>query len=192
MIVNLLYKKSLVLHTKFMKNFKIVALTLLIMFTIALAGCGEKELPAAKITRDEARTGGALSFVYDQNERLITIGGEGEIVQFSSARETKNLDEGTRIGIRVTAPDENLNVENATLKMNGVKYSSGDFLAVVNGQKQRYFEIQPLVSEVDKKVAFTICWDEGTKEQTYQIVIAKGTRFMNKNGELEEIEKETK
>ena len=169
-----------------MKKLRIFAIAFLIVSVVALAGCGEKELPSAKVTRDEARTGGALSFVYDQKERLITIGGEGEVVQFSSANEAKNLDEGTRVGIRVTAPDESLKIENATLKMNGVKYVSGDFLEVVNGQKQRYFEIQPLVSEDDKKVAFTICWDEGTKEQTYQIVIAKGTRFMNKDGELDE------
>ena len=161
-------------------------LTFLLSFCaiFTLFGCGEKELPSAKITRDDARTGGSLSFVYDKKERTVTIGGRGEVVQYSSADETSGVEEGTRVGLKITAPDEKVDLSTATLEMNGVHYSSSNFLETINGQKQRFFEIEPLVSENDEKIELKICWAEGTKEQVYQIVIAPGTKFLDKNGEI--------
>ena len=136
--------------------------------------------------RDDARVGGSLSFVYDQKERLVTVGGKDEVVQYYDADEIKKLDAGCRIGLKVTAPDENLNVENAVLEMNGVVYSSGEFLENVDGQKQRFFNIYPVVSKEVPSVSFSIKWQDGTKKQTYKMVVENGTKFLNKNSEVEE------
>lgn len=165
---------------------KIFVISLCLFSSLAFFGCGDKELPSAYITRDDARTGGSLSFVYDKNMRTIHIGGEGEVVQFSSGDVGKGISEGTRVGLKVTAPDENLDVENATLEMNGVNYASGDFLESVNGQKQRFFNIYPVVGKTDKEIKFSVTWADGTKKQEYKIIIVDGTKFLNKNGEIED------
>lgn len=172
-----------------MKKFK-VFVVFICLFTVFLsAGCGGRDLPPAKITRDDARTGGSLSFVYDKNLKTIYVGGEEEVVQYSSANEEKNLSEGCRIGLKVVAPDVELDVSNATLEMNGVNYSSGDFLEIINGQKQRFFNIYPLVSKEDEEIKFCITWEEGAKKQEYKIVLATGTKFMQKDGSVTKIEK---
>lgn len=158
---------------------------LCITSTLCLFGCGEQDVASAKIVRDDARTGGTLSFEYDERARIIYIGGEGEVVQYSQGIEELNLSEGCRIGIKVTAPDENLDLENAKLEMNEVKYASGEFLENINGQKQRFFNLRPLVSKEVREVTFKVTWAEGTKEQEYKIVIVDGTKFMNKEGKVE-------
>ncbi len=168
-----------------MKKVKIFVIFMCLVSIFCFAGCGDKELPSASITRDDARTGGSLSFVYDKNDRIVYVGGQDEVVQFSSADETLGLSEGNRIGLKVTAPDEQLDLTTSMLEMNGVKYSSGDFLEEVNGQKQRFFNIYPLLSNKDEKVEFSITWQEGTKVQDYKIKIIEGTKFMDKEGNFE-------
>lgn len=169
-----------------MKKLRILIVFLCLCGVFAMAGCGDKEVGSAKITRDDARVGGSLSFVYDQKEGLVTVGGKDEVVQYYAADEIKKLDAGCRIGLKVTAPDENLNIENAVLEMNGVVYSSGEFLENVDGQKQRFFNIYPVVSKEVPSVSFSIKWQDGTKKQTYKMVVENGTKFLNKNGEVEE------
>lgn len=180
-----LYKQHNFSHNKSMKSLKICAICLCLMSTFLFCGCGDKQLPPAKITRDDARTGGSLSFVYDKNLKTIHIGGDGEVVQFFSGDEGRGLSEGTRVGLKVIAPDESLDVSNATLEMNGVNYSSADFLESINGQKQRFFNIYPLVGETDKEIKFCVTWADGTKKQEYKIIIVDGTKFMNMDGEVE-------
>ncbi len=165
-----------------MKNLKILLVFLCITTVLLSAGCGNKELPSAKIVRDDQRTGGSLSFVYDSHNRVIYVGGEDEVVQFSSANEEKGYTEGCRIGLKVTAPDEELDIENATLEMHDINYASGDFLEIVNGQKQRFFTIYPLVSKEDKEIHFTVKWQDVTKAQEYKIVVVEGTKFMQSDG----------
>lgn len=164
---------------------KILFVFVCLFATLALAGCGDVELESATITRDDARTGGSLSFVYDSKERTIHIGGEGEVVQYSSADESKGISEGCRVGLKVTAPDESLDISDATLEMNGVKYASGDFLETVNGQKQRFFNIYPLVSEDDMQVNFIVKWADGTAKQEYKVIIVEGTSFADKDGDVD-------
>lgn len=142
-------------------------------------------MDSASIVRDDLRTGGSLSFVYDKSQRVIYIGGEDEIVQFSEADETKGLAEGCRIGLKVTAPNENIDLNTATLEMNGINYSSGNFLETINGQKQRFFNIYPIVSKEDDTIKFSITWQDGTKEQEYKIVMVSGTKYMQKDGSVE-------
>lgn len=155
-----------------------------ILSTFAFVGCGDRELPSAKIMRDDARTGGSLSFVYDSKDRMVYVGGNEEVVQFSSKDEANGVDEGCRVGLKVIAPDENLDVAEATLEMNGVNYASGDFLEIVNGQKQRFFNLYPIVSKEDTEITFTIKWANGTKKQKYKIVVVEGTRFLDKEGNV--------
>lgn len=151
----------------------------------SLCGCGDKDLPSAKITRDDLRTGGSLSFVYDSDQREIFVGGEDEVVQYSSADESKGLEAGCRVGLKVTAPDETLDLTNATLEMNGINYSAGTFLESVNGQLQRFFNIYPLVSKDNITIKFSVVWQDGTKEQNYTLKIVDGTKFMDKDGNIE-------
>lgn len=160
----------------------VVLLCLMMIFPFISFGCGSKELDSASIVRDDLRTGGSLSFVYDKNQRVAYVGGEDEVVQFSEADESKGFSEGCRIGLKVTAPDENLDLETATLEMNGVNYSSGNFLETINGQKQRFFNLYPLVSKEDDEIKFSVTWQDGTKQQDYKIIIVSGTKYMQKDG----------
>lgn len=163
----------------------VVLLCLMMIFPFISFGCGSKELDSASIVRDDLRTGGSLSFVYDKNQRVAYVGGEDEVVQFSEADESKGLSEGCRIGLKVTAPDENLDLETATLEMNGVNYSSGNFLETINGQKQRFFNLYPLVSKEDDEIKFSVTWQDGTKQQDYKIIMVSGTKYMQKDGSVE-------
>lgn len=165
-------------------RFPVVLLCMLLLLPFISCGCGSKELESASIVRDDARTGGSLSFVYDKSQRIVYIGGEDEVVQYSEADETKDLSEGCRIGLKITAPNESLDLSTATLEMNGINYSSGNFLESINGQKQRFFNIYPIVSQEDDTVNFSITWQDGTKKQEYKIVVVSGTKFMQKNGSV--------
>lgn len=167
-----------------MKKIKYFVIFLCFLSIFVTTGCCDKELSSAKIVRDDARTGGSLSFVYDQKERLVSVGGKGEVVQYSLADESKNLDAGCRVGLKVVAPDENVDVENAVLEMNGVTYSSGNFLENIDGQKQRFFNIYPVFSKDNMKQKFVIKWQDGTKKQEYKIEIVDGTKFMDKDGNV--------
>lgn len=168
-----------------MKKAKIFIIVLCVTATLTCFGCGAKKLDSAKIVRDEARTGGSLSFVYDKNQRKVYVGGEDEVFQYSFEDLSRGLSEGCRFGIKVTAPDEMLDLEKATLEINGVNYSSGDFLEKINGEKQRFFNFYPLFSKDNMKLKFAVIWQDGTKKQEYKIIVVDGTRFMNKNGEIE-------
>lgn len=167
-----------------MKKTKFLVLIACFLAVLSCVGCGSKKLDSAQIVRDDARTGGSLSFVYDKDKRIVFVGGENEVVQYSNADESKGLDAGCRIGLKVTAPDENLDLANATLEMNGVNYASGKFLETINGQTQRFFNIYPIVSKKNSSVKFSVVWQDGTEKQEYKIVVIKGTMFMDKDGNV--------
>lgn len=167
-----------------MKKMRFLLIFICFVSIFAFAGCGDKELEPANILRDDARTGGSLSFVYDKNLQTVYVGGEEEIVQYSQANESKGLEEGCRIGLKVIAPSENLDFENSTLEMNGINYSSGDFLESINGNKQPFFNIYPVVSKENKIVKFSVVWQDGIKKQDFKIIVVEGTRFMDKDGNV--------
>lgn len=167
-----------------MKKTKFLVFIACFLAVISCVGCGSQKLDSAQIVRDDARTGGSLSFVYDKNKRIVFIGGENEVVQYSNADESKGLDAGCRIGLKVTAPDENLDLANATLEMNGVNYASGKFLETINGQIQRFFTIYPIVSKKNSSVKFSVVWQDGTEKQEYKIIVVKGTMYMDKDGNV--------
>ena len=92
----------------------------------------------------------------------------------------KGYAEGNRVGLKVTCPDVDLNLENSKLMMNGRTYSVGDFYQTVDGQKQRFFNIYPAFSQDDRVVFFSVVWDSNIKEQKYKIEIVDGTIFGQK------------
>ena len=163
-----------------MKNLRKIALGMCFLMVFCLFGCG-KNIESAKISRDDERVGGSLSFVYDKKERLISVGGDGEILQYCAANIEKGYDEGNRVGIKVVAPDVDFNLENSKLKMNGRTYAMGEFYQTVDGQKQRFFNLYPIFSEDDKEACFSVVWDKGIEEQKYKVKIADGTVFAQKS-----------
>ncbi len=166
------------------KKLKIFIVMSFVALSLMSFGCGKKEVESAKITRDDARVGGTLSFVYNKDTRKVKLGGDGEVVQYSDANDTLGFDEGCRIGLKITAPDTALNLETASLKMNDVRYSMGNFLEKINGEPQRFFTIYPEVSKEDNTIELSIVWGEKIKKQDYKIEIAKGTKFMDKDGNI--------
>lgn len=167
-----------------MEKTKFLVLIACFLAVLACVGCGNKKLDSAQIVRDDAGTGGSLSFVYDKDKKIVFVGGENEVVQYSNADESKGLDAGCRIGLKVIAPDENLDLANASLEMNGVNYASGKFLETINGQIQRFFNIYPIVSKKNSSVKFSVVWQDGTEKQEYRIVVVNGTMFMDKDGNV--------
>lgn len=163
-----------------MKKVRKIALGMCFLMIFCLFGCG-KDVESAKISRDDERVGGSLSLVYDKKERLISVGGEGEVLQYSDGNIEKGYAEGNRVGLKVTCPDVDLNLENSKLMMNGRTYSVGDFYQTVDGQKQRFFNIYPAFSQDDKEVFFSIVWDKGIEEQKYKMKIVDGTIFGQKS-----------
>lgn len=162
-----------------MKKVRKIALGMCFLMIFCLLGCG-KDVESAKISRDDERVGGSLSFVYDKKERLISVGGEGEVLQYSDGNIEKGYAEGNRVGLKVTCPDVDLNLENSKLMMNGRTYSVGDFYQTVDGQKQRFFNIYPAFSQDDRVVFFSVVWDSNIKEQKYKIEVVDGTIFGQK------------
>ena len=170
------------MHNNFMKKVKIFVFLSIFVLVFTGFGCANREISSANVFRDDMRVGGSLSFVYDRNDRKIYVGGQDEVIQYSQGNEI--FDAGTRVGLKIVAPDEKLDISTARLEMNGISYAAEDFLEKVNGKMQRYFLIYPLVSKNSSKVKFSVSWQDGVKEQSYFLQIVDGTKFMNEDGEV--------
>ncbi len=173
-----------------MKKFlRFTSFLLFFVCCFSLYGCGGKQVSSANILRDDERTGGSLSFVYDDKNRTITFGGEGEYIQYYEKSIEKNLTEGNRLGLKVIAPKEIKDLSKTTVEMNGVTFA--DIAVKINGESQDFFNIYPLVNENTKTIKFTILWDEQVEKQEYTIIIKDGTKLLNKDG-TESVEIEEK
>ena len=166
------------------KKVKVAAVMLFVAVSLFSFGCGKKEVGSAKITRDDARVGGTLSFVYNEDKREVRIGGDGEVVQYSLANEALGFDEGCRVGLKFTAPDDKIDLSTASLKMNDVRYSMGNFLERINDEPQRFFTIYPKFSKDDREMKICVSWGDKVKKQEYKVIIEKGTMFMDKDGKV--------
>ena len=153
-----------------------VLLIFLILLSIVSTACGTKIYSSATITRDEANTGGDISFIYDEHTKNIYFGGEGEYLQYYSADEVKGLDAGYRVGIKVTAPGEVKNLDDTVLEMNGNKYN--DIFEKIENQPQNYFYIYPTFSEETKEINFKITWTQMSKPQKYKVILNEKTKFL--------------
>lgn len=166
------------------KMFKCVGVMCFAMLSVLSFGCGKKAVDSANITRDDARIGGSLSFVYNKDKREVLVGGEGEVIQYSSKNDSLGFDEGCRVGLKITAPEGDFDLKTASLKMNDVRYAMGDFLTQINDVPQRFFVIYPKVSKEDDVVEFSIAWSDKTKRQDYKLIVEDGTKFMDKEGNI--------
>ncbi len=155
---------------------KKVLLIFLILLSIVSTACGTKIYSSATITRDEANTGGDISFIYDEHTKNIYFGGEGEYLQYYSADEVKGLDAGYRVGIKVIAPGEVKNLDDTVLEMNGNKYN--DIFEKIENQPQNYFYIYPTFNEKTKEINFKITWTQMSKPQKYKVILNEKTKFL--------------
>lgn len=158
---------------------KVKICLILVLCVLVLCGCEEK-MSSASITRDEAKTGGSLSFVYDMHDRTIYIGGEGEFVQYTAENISKGIESGNVIGLKIEAPNEVENVSETVVEMNGKVYK--DLAVEINGNEQRFFYFYPDLQSED--LTFSIDWNERLKGQNYKLVLVKGTKFLDENGEV--------
>ena len=153
-------------------------IVIFIFFPILLIGCSENLL-YAEVNRDSENVGGSISFDYNKDLGIITIGGENEQIQYYKEDIAKGWEEsGNRVGIKFTAPAKVKEYETGTLSYQGKTISSGDFYREVNGQKIGEAVVYPLIKDVDKEIEIKITWQDGIEEQTYKVKIAKGTVLM--------------
>jgi len=153
-------------------------IVIFIFLPILLIGCSEK-LPYAEVNRDSENVGGSISFDYDKDLGIITIGGENEQIQYYKEDIAKGWEEsGNRVGIKFTAPVKVKEYETGTLSYQGKTISSGDFYREINGQKIGEVVVYPLIKDINKDIEIKITWQDGIEEQTYKLKIAKGTTLM--------------
>lgn len=159
-----------------MKKRLVSLIALLLLVTTLTVGCG-RDYTYGKVERDSSKTGGALSFVYDEATHTATFGGEGEVVAFYPADEATGREKGNRIGFKIYAPCDVKDYSKAKLSFQGTEYVGGNFMQTIYGESANYFVLSPLVSEDNREFDVKITWTQDAKEMTYKIKIAEGTRF---------------
>lgn len=141
-----------------------------------ITGCG-REYSYTKIERDDARTGGNLTFVYDETTHTATFGGQGEVIAYYSENPALGTASGNRIGFKIYAPCDINDYSKAKLSFQGSEYTGGSFMQTVYDQRMNYFVLTPVVSEDNRDLKVKISWTNEAKEQEYYIKIADGTIF---------------
>lgn len=145
-----------------------------------LCSC-QQSVSYGNVERDNLNIGGDLSFSYDSFSHTATFGGEGEVVQFYQANPTKGwIEEGCRIGIRITAPSEVANYEGINISINGEDNPSNFQFVYLNGVKTGEIEVFPLIKSQNQQIEIKINWQSNLSEQTYFVKIAVGTALMQK------------
>lgn len=159
------------------KKFLIIAI-LLISCSI-FVGCKQKQIDYSLVERDIYNTGGNISFSYDSLSHSAIFGGEGEIIQFYSSDISKGwTEDGCRVGIKLLAPKEIDDYNSGSAILDGKKINAEDFFVEVEEGVINYAQFQPIVSKEKSHFQLKITWQEGFKEQTYNIFIKEGTLFM--------------
>lgn len=141
-----------------------------------VCACGEQklEISSATLSRDPAKTGGAnLSFYYNEQTKVATFGGQGEVIEYYSEDETLGRTGGCRVGVKIEAPKDLKDFSGATLSFNGRLYDNTQMFE--SDTKNIY--IYPIVSQDNTKNVVEIIWNANAKPQTYIIEIAQGTNF---------------
>ena len=65
-----------------MKIIKNILIVFLLFSCIFFVGCKDKNLTQMPIMQDIYKTGGNLTFNYDEISHVATFGGEGEVIQY--------------------------------------------------------------------------------------------------------------
>lgn len=164
-----------------MKIRKFLLLLVVTMSIFTFCGCQDKLIPQSVLTQDNYKTGGNLTFVYDEYSHTAFFGGEGEVIQYYSEDITKGWTaEGCRIGVMLAVPKEVDEYKSGSATLNGEKLSPNDYMITLDNQTY-YALFQPIVSKDKPEIDLKITWQDGTMEQTYKIIIKEGTIFMDKN-----------
>ncbi len=162
-------------------KYRCLVVFLILCSILSFSGCG-KEVSSAKITRDDEFVGGNLTFVYDEKLREISVGGEGEFIQFYDKDLARNWEAGNRIGLKIIAPKEIDDHAKTTIEIDGVTFV--DMFVKIDGQRQDFFNIYPIVTEKTKEINFKICWNESVNAQNYKIKIMSGTKLLDQSGKV--------
>ena len=154
---------------------------IMLLFVLACAGCKQKEFDYVAMSRDAYNTGGVLSFEYDNITHTAYFGGEGQIVQYYSTDIAKGwTEEGCRVGVTLPLPKGIDDYKSAVATLDEKQLEWDDFGYGEEGEMQ-YVIFQPIVSEEKSHIILKITWQDGSKEQTYNIAIREGTLFMTDN-----------
>ena len=154
--------------------------TIFMILPLLMLGCGEKNLEYSLVQRDEQNIGGNLTFEYDNVTHVASFGGEGEIVEYYDYDIVRGFNRaGNRVGIKLTAPSSVKDFNTGSAILNKEKIVGGNFYRQVNNEKVGEAVFYPLVDENNRKIELKITWEDGTAEQTYIILIRKGTKFAN-------------
>ena len=152
---------------------------LLIIPILFFASCQEKSFEYQTLQRDNYNTGGNISFDYDEISHTATFGGEGEVVQFYAADIAKGwTEEGCRVGVKIIVPKGVEDFKSGNAVVGEEKLDADEFFVETEEGIINYAVFQPKVSQEKSKVELIITWQEGFKEQIYNIVIKEGTTFM--------------
>lgn len=159
---------------------KKIVLCLLLILPLLFCGC-ISSFTNADVTRDQMQIGGALSFSYDKNSAIITMGGENEVVQYYQENiEQGFTEEGPRVGLKFIAPKELESYEGIKIWVDNQENPPYVRQKQVNGNYTREIEIFPLIKDINEKITIKIIWKSGVKEQIYLLSFANGTSLMKK------------
>ena len=165
-----------------MKNsiLKIFLCVLIVTLSLCMASCTEKVYPQNIVYQDDQKTGGNLSFYYDEISHTAVFGGEGEVIAFYQKDLTKGWNkEGNRVGIKIIAPSSVKDYDSGWAKVGDEEIKNGEFYQVVNGEKSNQANFYPIIDE-NFFCNIEICWEEGSKPQNYQVKIVEGTILSEK------------
>lgn len=163
-----------------MKYIGLLLTIFMVLPMLFLIGCGDKSLEYSLIQRDDQNIGGNLTFDYDSVTHVATFGGEGETVEYYNEDIARGFNKaGNRVGIKLSAPSSIKDYNTGSALVGEEKIVGGIFYRQVNNEKVSEAVFYPLVDENNRKIELKITWEDGTAEQTYIILIRKGTKFAN-------------
>ena len=166
-----------------MKLLKYSFIFITIFFSLFLSGCQNKDLIQPKVMQDIYKTGGNLSFNYDETTHTIIFGGEDEIIQFYQEDIARGWNEkGCRIGFQMIVPKEVEDFKSGSANLDGEELLPTQYIDLHEGQTL-VATFQPIVTPQKSNLTLKIKWEDGKNEQVYHIVIKKGTLFMDNNTE---------
>jgi len=152
-----------------------LALCLLLCSAMLFVGCTEKvELPYSILERDPAKIGGEnLTYSYDAHERILTVGGKGETIDFYTVNDSIGRTQaGNYIGVRIDAPESITDFKESEIEYDGKIARNGEFLVGKN-----YTVLRLKVTEREKDFEIKIKWQKNAKVQKYKVHIAEGTEL---------------
>lgn len=128
-------------------------------------------------------TGGNLTYNYQIENQMLTVGGEGETILLYSKNEIKGWSEdGCRIGIQFVPPKNIANFEAIEVTIENEKQQP-EFL-YINNENTGIFTIYPLIDNTEKIYEIFIKWSNNSEQQKYKLKILEGTQLMKKESTI--------